>query len=139
MTEAELNECLEQLHFGFRRLVEGPDRQLAALGLGRAHHRVLFFVRREVNPSVGALASVLKISIQALHRVTRDLMRLKFVQSFPDRENGRIRRLTLTASGKALESDLSGAQRDMFKVALEKVSSRDLKGWSKIMAELARE
>ncbi len=37
---------VEGLHFGYRTFTAHPDRILAERGLGRAHHRVLYFVRR---------------------------------------------------------------------------------------------
>jgi DNA-binding MarR family transcriptional regulator len=68
-----LDDALELLHFAFRKTVEAPDRVLAKHGLGRVHHRVLFFVRRRAGLSVGELRAVLAVSKQALPRPPREL------------------------------------------------------------------
>ncbi len=136
LTEAELNLCLERMHFAFRRLVEGPNSILSDLGLGRAHHRALFFVRRDGLLPVGALAAILGISIQALHRVIGDLLRQDLMRSVPDESDRRIRNLSLTPKGKRLESRLSGAQRKMFAKVATKLGRGEIESWSAVMEEL---
>ena len=68
---AELDEAIELMHFGHRRLVEEPDRMLARQGLGRVHHRVLYWVGRVPGLKVGDLLPILEVSKQALNRPSR--------------------------------------------------------------------
>ena len=49
---AELDAAIELIHFSYRQLVVHPDRVLAARGLARAHHRVLYFVAKLGAPAV---------------------------------------------------------------------------------------
>lgn len=139
MTEAELDMCLERMHFGFRRLIEGPDKLLAAQGLGRAHHRALFFIRRAERLPVGELGKILDVTVQALHRVTSDLLREGMVQSTMDTADRRVRILSLTKKGVRFEARISGAQRDMFAAIRAIVGAEAMAGWSQVMAEMAAE
>jgi hypothetical protein len=60
----QLNQALELMYFGFRGLVDAPDRLLARRGLGRMHHRVLYFIARAPGLSVGDLLERLAITKQ---------------------------------------------------------------------------
>ncbi|HEY3595156.1 MAG TPA: helix-turn-helix domain-containing protein, partial [Polyangiaceae bacterium] len=63
----ELDLALALMYFAFRKMIEEPDRLLELRGLGRVHHRVLFFVTRRPGLSVGELLSILAVSKQSLH------------------------------------------------------------------------
>jgi|SRR4051812_35461066 DNA-binding MarR family transcriptional regulator len=112
--EVELNQALALMHFGFRKMIEKPDQLLAKQGFGRVHHRLLFFVARRPNLSVGDLLAILDITKQALHRPMQDLIRAEFLRASPDVKNRRVKRLFLTPAGKAYEDRLSGMQRALF-------------------------
>jgi DNA-binding MarR family transcriptional regulator len=130
------NEPLALLHFAFRAVVSGPDAVLARRGLGRVHHRILFFVARAPAMSVGELTAVLGITKQALHRPLQELVRGKLVELRPDPMSGRVRRLRLTATGAALERRLSGEQRRLFADAFRQAGPSAAAGWRAVMHAL---
>jgi DNA-binding MarR family transcriptional regulator len=130
------NEPLALLHFAFRAVVSGPDAVLAARQLGRVHHRILFFVARTRALSIGDLAATLGISKQALHRPLQELVRARLVARRPDPDNLRVRRLELTAAGRALEGRLSGAQRRLFAAAFRRAGPQAARGWRAVMRQL---
>ncbi len=72
--EQELNEALELFFFGYREFTAYPDGVLAKRGLGRVHHRILYFVGRNPGVTVGDLLGVLGVSKQALNAPLRRLM-----------------------------------------------------------------
>jgi DNA-binding MarR family transcriptional regulator len=113
----ELDLALALMYFAFRKMIEEPDRLLAARGLGRVHHRVLFFVARRPGLSVGDLLAILDVSKQSLHRPMQKLATAGFVASRPHPKNRRIKRLFLTREGLAFEDKLSGIQRGLFRRA----------------------
>jgi DNA-binding MarR family transcriptional regulator len=113
----ELDLALALMYFAFRKMIEEPDRLLAVRGLGRVHHRVLFFVARRPGLSVGELLSILAVSKQSLHGPMQKLSREGLLESRPHPKNRRIKRLFLTRDGNAFESRLSGIQRDLFRRA----------------------
>jgi len=127
---------LALLHFAFRAVVAEPDAQLAELGLGRVHHRVLFFIGRTPELRVVDLIATLGITKQALHQPLSALVRQKLVQQRTDPSNRRERRLSLTAAGKALERRLSGQQRRAFAAAFRKAGPSAAQGWRAVMLEL---
>ena len=53
--EADLREAIERLYFGYRAFTGPPDRILERRGLGRVHHRILYFVGRRRGVSVKGL------------------------------------------------------------------------------------
>jgi DNA-binding MarR family transcriptional regulator len=124
------------LHFAFRAVIAEPDARLARLGLGRVHHRVLFFVARTPELRIVDLLATLNITKQALHRPLKELVQQKLLNSRIEPSNRRERRLSLTAAGKALERALSGHQRRAFAAAFRKAGPNAAHGWRSVMREL---
>jgi DNA-binding MarR family transcriptional regulator len=133
-----VNEPLALLYFGFRAVVKEPDEELLRFGLGRVHHRILFFIARSPGLRTSELLSTLDISKQALHGPLRRLQTERLVQSRRDPDNGRQRCLTLTPRGRALERRLSGHQRGLFAAALRRVGPDAMHGFYAVMRALAQ-
>jgi DNA-binding MarR family transcriptional regulator len=133
---AGANQPLALLHFAFRAIVAEPDAKLAALGLGRVHHRILFFIAQTPGLRVVDLTATLGVSKQALNGPLRALVRQGFVKSVVDAGNLRERKLSLSAAGKALERRLSGPQRRAFAVAFRKAGAGARRAWQAVMLEL---
>jgi DNA-binding MarR family transcriptional regulator len=131
------NEPLALLYFGFRAVVKGPDEELARLGLGRVHHRVLFFIARSPGVAVSELMTILDVTKQALHAPLSRLVKDGFVRSVANPADRRERRLTLTARGKALEDRLSGHQRRLFAAAFKNAGPAAERGFCAVMQRLA--
>jgi DNA-binding MarR family transcriptional regulator len=134
--ERKLNLALALMHFGFRKMIEEPDRLLSQRGFGRVHHRVLFFVARRPRLSVGSLLAILDITKQSLHRPMQDLLRAGLLIAEPDPKNRRVKRLSLTAAGSSYEDQLSGIQREMFARIFATRGSHAEKGWRLVMDQL---
>jgi DNA-binding MarR family transcriptional regulator len=103
---------VELLYFGYSHLTRSIDERLAAQGLGRAHHRALYFVARQPDLSVGDLIALLAITKQSLGRVLGDLTERGLIETRAGKEDRRQRLLRLTADGEALEAQLFEALRD---------------------------
>ena len=76
LREPELRRGLELLYFGNSHIVRSIDRGLAAQGLGRAHHRALYFMARKPDMTVSELLSLLAITKQSLGRVLLSLIHI---------------------------------------------------------------
>lgn len=132
----DLDEALELLHFGFRRVVQEPDALLARRGLGRVHHRILYFVRKRGPVTHAALGEVLAVTKQALHGPLRQLIDRGLVVVRANPDDGRQKLLTLTARGRALEAQISGIQRELFSKAFRAVGARSEQGFCDVMRAL---
>ena len=106
LREAEIRRGIELLYFGYSRMVKGADAHLAAQGLGRAHHRALYFIARRPGLPIGDLLALLNITKQSLSRVLGDLQARGLVVQAVGTRDRRQRMLTLTAAGAALEAEL---------------------------------
>lgn len=133
----ELDDALQLLHFGFRAVIANPDRVLASHGLSRVHHRILFFVRRNPSGSVTQLLEILDVSKQALNAPLRTLVEKKYIAVVPSETDRRVKQLTLTGKGEALERALSGDQRQRFAAAFRKSGEAKEAAWREIMRYLA--
>jgi DNA-binding MarR family transcriptional regulator len=129
----DLDEALELLHFGFRAIIAGPDRDLERRGLGRVHHRILYFVRRNDGLTIGDLLRILGVTKQALHGPLHELVAKGLVMREPDAKNRRLVRLRLSREGAAFERRLSGAQRRHFERVFTRVGKRSEQGWCEVM------
>ncbi len=110
-TDEELRQGIERMFFAYRDFTADPDRILAPLGMGRAHHRTVYFIGRNPGMIVGELLNILRITKQSLNRVLSQLMREGYVEQRPGATDRRERRLFLTAAGETLEQRLSEPQR----------------------------
>ncbi len=73
--EAQIDfETIELLFFAYRDFVSDPDAILAKIGMGRAHHRVVYFVSRQPGMMVTDLLDTLQITKQSLARVLKQLI-----------------------------------------------------------------
>lgn len=111
LSEEDLRQGIELLFFAYRDFTGEADRQLAELGLGRAHHRAIYFIGRNPAVTVSQLLRILKITKQSLSRVLQELVAQNYVVQTPGPTDRRERRLTLTARGEALENILTEGQR----------------------------
>jgi len=132
-----LNRALEALHFAFRAVTARPDAMLADLGLGRIHHRILYFVGRAPEGSVGDLLAILGVSKQYLNRPLRQLQQVGYIHAAPDPADRRVKRLTLTPSGAELEAALTGDQRQRFARVFAEAGPEAEAHWRRVTALLA--
>lgn len=109
--EAEIRRGVELLYFGYSHLTRAIDEELATQGLGRAHHRALYFIARQPDLTVSDLLRLLAITKQSLGRVLNDLAGRKLVENRPGLTDRRQKLLRLTESGCALEAELFGSLR----------------------------
>lgn len=135
--QAELRTAIETFFFAYRAFTTPPDRVLAERGLGRVHHRVLYFVGREPGITVTALLAVLGVSKQALNGPLRVLVERGLVATAPDEQDRRVKRLTLTPPGAQLEGQLSGTQMAMLETIFQDAGPAAETAWRAVMARLA--
>ena len=117
-TDDHLITLVELLFFAYRDFTAEADEILAEYKLGRAHHRVLHFVRRHPGLRVTDLLSILKITKQSLGRVLNELIDGGWIMSRADADDGRARRLTMTARGETLALRLARHQVEQVSAAL---------------------
>src|SRR6267378_3836078 len=109
--EEAVREGIELLFFAYRDFTAEPDAILVQYGFGRAHHRVVHFVGRHPQMTVGELLGILRITKQSLNRVLGQLLRQGFIIQYPGPRDRRQRLLELTDRGHELERQLSEPQR----------------------------
>ncbi len=124
------------MFFGFRAMTYQPDQRLAGLGLSRVHHRLLYFIARNPDCSVNQLLQIMRISKQYLHQPLKKLVGLGYVTQRGDREDRRVKRLRLSATGKKLEYELTEVQRRRFADIFETAGPAAEKHWREVMALL---
>ena len=135
--QARLHDAIEALFFGYRAFTDRADRILARQDLGRTHHRILYFVGRNPGVSVKGLLEILSVSKQAINAPLRQLMDLRLIAMTADSADRRMKNLNLTAAGKALEGELTGAQMQHLAKAFEAAAPGDEAGWKRVMDALA--
>lgn len=131
LREPELRRGMELLYFGNSHLTRAIDRGLARQGLGRAHHRALYFMARRPGMAVGELLALLNITKQSLGRVLTELIDRGLVETRAGERDRRQRLLSLTASGAALEAELFAALREKLSHAYSRAGQNAVTGfWS---------
>jgi len=131
--EDEVWQGIELLFFAYRDFTAEPDAILAQYAFGRAHHRVIHFVGRHPQMTVGELLGILRITKQSLSRVLGQLVRQEFILQQPGSQDRRQRLLELTPKGRDLERRLSEPQRSRIANAYRQAGSRAAEGFREVM------
>jgi DNA-binding MarR family transcriptional regulator len=131
-----VRQGIELLFFAYRDFTAEPDAILARYGFGRAHHRVIHFVGRHPQMTVGELLAILRITKQSLSRVLGQLVRQEFILQQPGAHDRRQRLLELTPKGRDLERKLSEPQRARIGNAYRQTGPRAVEGFREIMLRI---
>src|SRR6201996_3328588 len=131
--DVEMRRAQDLLFFAYRDFTKVADEVLEELGLGRAHHRALHFIGRNPGITVSALLAILRITKQSLARVLNALVDDGYVGQAPGYEDRRLRLLTLTDKGKALEQRLFDAQRAKVAKAYRSAGPQAVHGFRAVM------
>ena len=131
--EDEVWQGIELLFFAYRDFTAEPDTILAQYDFGRAHHRVIHFVGRHPQMTVGELLGILRITKQSLSRVLGQLVRQGFIIQRPGARDRRQRLLDLTSKGRELERQLSEPQRVRVANAYRQAGARAVEGFRKVL------
>lgn len=133
LTDEQLRKGIEAMFFAYRGFTSDPDRILADMAYGRAHHRALHFISRSPATSVNNLLAILGVTKQSLNRVLRALIDDGLVESRVGKRDKRERHLFLTTEGAELERALSDAQRDRMRMAYRSAGPQAVAGFRQVL------
>ena len=139
LREDEIRHGVELLFFGYTRLTKSIDDQLAVQGLGRAHHRALYFIARNPDLTVSQLLRALAITKQSLGRVLNELATRGLLETRPGDRDRRQRLLRLTPAGAAMEAQLFDALRDKLAKAYARAGQQAVTGFWTVLEGLIPE
>jgi DNA-binding MarR family transcriptional regulator len=117
-------------------LTRSVDDMLDAQGLGRAHHRALYFIARQPGLTVSALLRLLAITKQSLGRVLTDLTERGLVETRAGDFDRRQKLLRLTETGAALEAELFDAFRERLGAAYSQAGQTAVTGFWHVLEGL---
>lgn len=129
----ELLQSIEALYFGYRAFTSRPDHILRRRGLGRVHHRILYFIGRNPAITIQSLLAILDVSKQALNAPLRQLLAMGLVSVAVAPHDRRMKQLTLSAEGRQLESQLTATQATHLAAAFTAAGPEAAKGWREVM------
>lgn len=127
---------VELLFFGYTRLTRSIDEGLAEHGLGRAHHRALYFIARQPDLTISELLKILAITKQSLGRVLNDLSARNLVETRSGSADRRQKLLRLTEEGKAFEAQLFEALRTSLATAYAAAGQESVTGFWRVLEGL---
>ncbi|MEQ8896613.1 MAG: MarR family transcriptional regulator [Roseovarius sp.] len=133
LTDEQLRQGIEAMFFAYRGFTADPDRILATMDYGRAHHRALHFIARNPGTTVNNLLGILGVTKQSLNRVLRTLIENGLVESRIGTTDKRERNLFLTEDGIALERKISDAQRARMRAAYRAAGPEAVAGFRQVL------
>ena len=136
-TPPDLMASIALFYQAYRTYTSGSDALLAQRGLGRVHHRVLYYVARHPDLTVSELLERLGVSKQALHAPLRQLVELGLVTVSTPAHDRRVRQLTLTEPGRQLEWQLTSPLAEHLSAALDRAGPQATAGWLTVMHEIS--
>jgi DNA-binding MarR family transcriptional regulator len=139
LREDEVRRGVELLYFGYTRLTRSIDEGLAKQGLGRAHHRALYFIARQPDLTVSELLRLLSVTKQSLGRVLNDLSARNLIETKTGLIDKRQKLLRLTPEGSAFEAQLFEALRNGVAVAYAAAGQESVTGFWRVLEGLIPE
>jgi DNA-binding MarR family transcriptional regulator len=139
LREDEIRRGIELLYFGYTRLTRNIDEGLAKHGLGRAHHRALYFIARQPNLTVSELLRLLAITKQSLGRVLNDLSGRGLIETRAGINDRRQKLLRLTVEGAEFEAQLFEALRTGLATAYSGAGQESVTGFWRVLEGLIPE
>jgi DNA-binding MarR family transcriptional regulator len=139
LRDEELRQGIELLFFAYRDFTSDPDAILARDGLGRAHHRAIYFIGRRPGITIAELLGTLRITKQSLGRVLKQLVALGYVEQKSGTRDRRQRHLSLTRKGIELEQQLTQTQRERVARAFREAGPEAVAGYRKVLIGLINE
>ena len=136
LREDEIRRGIEMLYFGYTALTRSIDERLAAQGLGRAHHRALYFISRQPDLTVKDLLRLLAVTKQSLGRVLNDLIEQGYIETRQGAIDRRQKLLRLSAAGAALEAELFRALREKMAAAYAQAGQGSVTGFWRVLEGL---
>ena len=137
--DSAIRRGMELMIFAQSRFVKSADDKLAEIGLGRAHHRAMYFIGRKPDITVGELLNLLGVTKQSLGRVMKDLVDRNLVQMRHGDLDRRHRLLRLTDSGETLEQALYEEQREKMAKAYSCAGQDAVAGYWSVLEALIPE
>ena len=139
LREEVLRNSIEQLFFAYRDFTSEADAILAERNMGRAHHRVIYFIGRNANITVTDLLAILNITKQSLSRVLSRLVEDGYINAKQGDDDKRQRLLSLTDTGIALEHELTTVQMSRFSRAYKKAGVESVDGFLRVLEHMTDE
>ncbi|QLF94641.1 MarR family transcriptional regulator [Pseudomonas sp. ABC1] len=130
-------QIMESFFLAYQAFTAKPDEMLARRGLSRVHHRILFFIANYPSLSVKDLLGYLGVSKQALNIPLRQLLEMHLVESLPDEDDKRKRKLQLSAEGARLEHALRREQARLLTRAFAETGDAAVSNWLSVNLALA--
>lgn len=132
-SEKELQLAIEQFYFAYRAFTATPDSILLEQGLGRVHHRILYFVGRHPGLNINELLGILSVSKQALNAPLRKLIETELVTVEIASHDRRVKLLSLSKQGEGLEQKLTRSQMQHLQKVFAQAGKEAEQGWREIM------
>lgn len=136
LREDEIRRGVELLYFGYSHMTRAIDETLALQGLGRAHHRALYFISRQPGLTVSELLKLLSITKQSLGRVLNDLIERGYIETSTGTRDRRQKLLRLTAEGAKLEAALFRQLREKMSAAYAQAGQGSVTGFWRVLEGL---
>ena len=131
-----LKRGIELLFYAYRDFTNEADAILFELGLGRAHHRVIYFVGNNPGITVSELLNILRITKQSLSRVLSRLISEGYINQQIGKIDKRQRLLFLTSKGNTLETQLTEIQCKRFANAYLQTGASEVAGFEQVLNAL---
>lgn len=139
LTEDELRRGIELMFFAYRDFTGEADALLEGYGLGRAHHRAIYFIGRHPDMTVSDLLDILNITKQSLSRVLSHLISEGYVAQKAGETDKRQRLLRLTEKGRTLEKQVTDMQATLFAKAYKECGLEAVDGFQRVLQHLLNE
>ncbi|WP_158970254.1 MarR family winged helix-turn-helix transcriptional regulator [Chachezhania sediminis] len=109
------------------------------LGIGRVHHRILYFVDAMPGVPVGHLLRLIRVTNQNVHRPMGDLVRMGLIEQRTSEVDRRQRNLYTTARGSELLKQLTSHQFARVRRAFDLAGPESVKGYWTVLWHMIEE
>lgn len=125
------------LHFLLQlSLGDDADGPLATKGMGRVHHRILYFAHFSPGIAVSELLAVMGVKHQNIQAPLKQLIAEGYILSRASEQDGRVKQLYCSRKGDKLLEFVSARQRERIHRGYEDVTPEDVESYLKVMSAM---
>jgi DNA-binding MarR family transcriptional regulator len=125
------------LHFMLQlSLGDDAEAPLSTKGMGRVHHRILYFAHFSPGIAVSELLAVMGVKHQNIQSPLKQLVAAGYILSRASEQDGRVKQLYCSRKGDKLLEFVSARQRERIHNGYESVTPEDLESYFKVMSAM---
>ena len=139
LKDDQLKEFIEKIFMSYRDTFSDAKKVLNKYKIGVAHHKVIHLISLHKGITISELLGKLKVTMQSLNRVVKDLLMIKAIYFEKDEKDTRLKHIYLSEKGLNIFNEIFSVQKKRIYNALIDSDSKEVVYFNKVLNKLIDE